>query len=582
MHIKFSDFVSEIKPLSFFKKREQSKRFEHADVFQRNVVHALLFKLWKNTKAFNQKPKAFLAKSFKQKMKTLDIRAATTPYQHVTDWTFQKPKSLFTEAGHIKSERCGPSMLLSELKGGIAEIQCISIQSPHFQSASNLFYDYLYRGKLTTPFKLGELWHNNGHRVAILAPWLKELSGFTGTKTPTKEHSLKALNFVNKNRENLRTLCKSAHIISDATLSRYLSEDRKLARSKPPPFLYFSQDEGLNRLERSALIYTVKLVLLYLIDEKLLSEFEDYKDQHKHFLERLNQYLYILRQHVAALVFLQCVKRNTQKDKNKRQGARYKKPKIDNFLPLSISKATGDLKLAMQILYLTGIRPIEFEKGVSVHVTESQICFEVRGAKLRDKTEAGSGQAWRKFAIPLDELPEGFEIWKRLPEGHAGVLCCERVKLWRHFRHFKKQNPEFRNLRPYSFRHGFASALKLAGFSPALIAQAMGHQSTRTQRKYGSAKERKSGTFMHPAQALEDVDAAAEVRVYESSLDFAALNEAGVDDAGVDADTTAENGATSEVHDGAHDNASEASNDVEASEAAKTDTSDFDPDPFGF
>ena len=107
----------------------------------------------------------------------------------------------------------------------------------------------------------------------------------------------------------------------------------------------------------------------------------------------------------------------------------------------------------------------------------------------------------------------------------------------------------------------------------------MGHQSTRTQRKYGNAKERKSGTFMHPAQALEDVDAAAEVRVYESSLDFAALNEAGVDEAGVDADTTAKNGTTSDVHDGANDTAAEASKDTEAT---KPDKPDFDPDPFGF
>ena len=130
-----------------------------------------------------------------------------------------------------------------------------------------------------------------------------------------------------------------------------------------------------------------------------------------------------------------------------------------------------------------------------------------------------------------------------------------------------------------SFRHGFASALKLARFSPALIAQAMGHQSTRTQRKYGSAKERKSGTFLHPAQALEDFDAEAEVRVYESSLDFAALNEAGVNEAGVDADTTAKNGTTSDVSNGANDTAAEASNDTET---AKPDNPDFDPDPFGF
>lgn len=107
----------------------------------------------------------------------------------------------------------------------------------------------------------------------------------------------------------------------------------------------------------------------------------------------------------------------------------------------------------------------------------------------------------------------------------------------------------------------------------------MGHQSTRTQRKYGSAKERKSGTFAHPAQALEDVDAAAEVRVYKSSLDFTALNEARVDEAGVDADTPEKNGTTSDASNGANDKAAEASEDTEA---AKPDNPDFDSDPFGF
>ena len=144
MFFKFSDFVSEIKPLSFFKKREQSICPEHADVFQRKVVHTFVFKLWKNTKAFNQKPKAFLAKSFKQKMKTLDIFTATTPYLHVNDWTFQKPESLFTEMGHIKTERCGPSLIMSEPWYGVEEIQCRHFAAPFFEGILNTFDDFLF------------------------------------------------------------------------------------------------------------------------------------------------------------------------------------------------------------------------------------------------------------------------------------------------------------------------------------------------------------------------------------------------------------------------------------------------------
>ena len=578
MHVKFSDFVSEIKPLSFFKKREQSKRFEHADVFQRNVVHALLFKLWKNTKAFNQTPKAFLAKSFRLTMKELDLHTATTPYQHVKDWAFQKPESLFTEEGHIRTERCGSSLLLSEAWYGIDEIQCNYFAAPYFEAILNKFDDFLFEREQAHRTFLNGMWNIKSHLIAIPMTWLKELGMFTGNKNPTKEQSLQALDFVMKNRKTLLIQCESALNISEATRCRYLSEDRKLKKSEQQLFIYSDSDNGLNRVERSALIYKNKITLIYLLSTKLLCEFKEYTDHNSQFVTKLNHYLQNLRNHIGALMFLQCVKRNTEKDKNKRQGARYKKPKIDNFLPLSIDKASGHLRTAMQILYLTGLRPIELEKGVKITVTENKICFEVKGAKIRHKPGASSGQEWRKFAIPRNELPSNFENWARLSGGSSGIFSIKREKLWRLFRQFKKRNPEFRNLRPYSFRHGFASALKLAGFSPALIAQAMGHQSTRTQRKYGSAKERKSGTFAHPAQALEDVDAAAEVRVYESSLDFAALNEAEVDEAGVDADTIAEHGDT-DVSDGADDKAGEASNDADTT---KTVTSDFDPDPFGF
>ena len=582
MYLKFSDFVSEIKPLSFFKKRKQFKRFEHADVFQRNVVHAILFKLWKNTKAFDQTPKAFLAKSFRLTMKELDLHTAPTPYLHVNDWTFQKPESLFTEMGHIKTERCGPSLLMSEPWYGVEEIQCRHFAAPFFEGILNTFDDFLFERDQAHRTFLSGMWNIKGHLIATPMIWLKELVMFTGNQHPTKGQSLQALDFVIKNRKNLLIQCESALNISEATRCRYLSKDRKLMKSEQQLFIYLDRDNGLNRLERSSLIYKNKIVLIYLLNKKLLREFKEYSDHNSQFVTKLNHYLQNLRNHIGALLFLQCVRRNTEKDKNKRQGARYKKPKIDNFLPLSIDKASGRLRTAMQILYLTGLRPIELEKGVSITVTEDKICFEVKGAKIRHKPGASSGQEWRKFAIPRNESPSNFENWARLSVGASGIFSFKREKLWRFFRQFKKQNPEFRNLRPYSFRHGFASALKLVGFSPALIAQAMGHQSTRTQRKYGSAKERKSGTFAHPAQALEDVDAAAEVRVYESSLDFAALNETRVDEAGVDADTTAEHGDTSDVSDGAHDNASEASNDAEASETAKTDTSDFDSDPFGF
>lgn len=318
MYLKFSDFVSEIKPLSFFKKREQSKRFEHADVFQRDVVHTFVFKLWKNTKAFNQTPKAFLAKSFRLTMKELDLHTATTPYQYVTDWTFQKPESLFTEMGHIKTERCGPSLLMSEPWYGVEEIQCRHFAAPFFEGILNTFDDFLFERDQAHRTFLNGMWNIKSHLIATPMIWLKELDMFTSNETPTKEQSLQALDFVIKNRKNLLIQCESALNISEVTRRRYLSEDRKLAKSEQQLFIYLDSDNGLNRLERSALIYKNKITLISFLNGKLLREFKEYTDHNCQFVTKLNHYLQNLRNHIGALMFLQCVKRNTEKDKNKR------------------------------------------------------------------------------------------------------------------------------------------------------------------------------------------------------------------------------------------------------------------------
>ena len=579
MYSKFSDFISEIKPLSFFKQRERHNHFAHADIYQRKVVHSLVSKSWDERTNFDSAPKAFMAKFFNQKETVLALKTATFPYQKVRYRKFQKPKSIFTQRGAVRSVRCAPGFLWSTLWDGIEEIQCRTLQTPHFQDVLSLFYERQGSEFIADTIPTLALWNLRKPECEVTLSWLEELALFDEHQPPSRQQSLKAINYIIRGRKKYLQTLQTVLSVAPVTKRRYMQEDKKLATSEQQLFLPINEDHGLNRMERSALLYKLKMALIFLLSEKLIEEFRQYERQSDEFYQRLNRYLGEVRRHVAALLFVQSLKRNTEKDKNKRQSARYRKPKIDNFLIRSIETASGRLKTAMQILYLTGLRPVELEKGVKITVTEDKLCFEVKGAKIRHKPGASSGQEWRKFAIPKTELPLSFQNWARLSAGSAGIFSVKRETLWRFFRQFKKQNAEFRNLRPYSFRHGFASALKLAGFSPALIAQAMGHQSTRTQRKYGSAKERKSGTFLHPAQALEDIDAAAEVRVYESSLDFAALNEAGVNEAGVDADTPEKNGTTSDASNGANDKAAEASKDTEA---AKPDNPDFDPDPFGF
>ena len=406
-------------------------------------MHSLVSKSWDERTNFDSAPKAFMAKFFNQKETVLALKTATFPYQKVRYRKFQKPKSIFTQRGAVRSDRCAPGFLWSTLWDGIEEIQCRTLQTPHFQDVLSLFYERQRSEFIEDTIPTLALWNLRKPECEVTLSWLEELALFDEHQPPSRQQSLKAINYIIRGRKKYLQTLQTVLSVAPVTNRRYMQEDKKLATSEQQLFLPINEDHGLNRMERSALLYKLKMALIFLLSEKLIEEFRQYERQSDEFYQRLNRYLGEVRRHVAALLFVQSLKRNTEKDKNKRQSARYRKPKIDNFLIRSIETASGRLKTAMQVLYLTGLRPVELEKGVKITVTEDKLCFEVKGAKIRHKPGASSGQEWRKFAIPKTELPLSFQNWARLSAGSAGIFSVKRETLWRFFRQFKNKTQNF-------------------------------------------------------------------------------------------------------------------------------------------
>jgi len=143
---------------------------------------------------------------------------------------------------------------------------------------------------------------------------------------------------------------------------------------------------------------------------------------------------------------------------------------------------------AVAVLALTGARPAEFEKSVTVEHTVKELRFTILGAKLDDKT--GRGQPARMITVSREEAGKSVEgryllqaIYKekdvRIHGANAFTQRLERAGA--------RAGVEGCPVSAYDFRHAFASRLKAEGGDRAEIAAALGHQAERSQAGYGSA-----------------------------------------------------------------------------------------------
>ena len=182
--------------------------------------------------------------------------------------------------------------------------------------------------------------------------------------------------------------------------------------------------------------------------------------------------------------------------------------KIDKWHERLFDQITHAHKSAAAICYLTGARPSEIARGVTVrnsgNANNPMLTIQIQGTKLTAKT----GQPERVLRIKGDSL----EARYLLSQFDGTDLLCVVTKpanlTAAVIKAGKKAFPALKmTVSPYVFRHAISAELKASAMSEERIAQTLGHQATKSPQSYG-----------HSAQALGsqnilDVTARLPVRI---------------------------------------------------------------------
>lgn len=162
------------------------------------------------------------------------------------------------------------------------------------------------------------------------------------------------------------------------------------------------------------------------------------------------------------------------------------------------------------VLILTGCRPAELEKGVSVTRTADSLIFTISGAKV---TEDG-GHEWRKVRHRIDMPPSPAiaAMLYILDEEGKGLVQRKAKRLGKDIEAINARMNASRAKRPtaYSFRHQLSADMKRAKLAPERIAAVLGHRVTRTQQIYGHAGQGKGGNG-HPLATLTGTQASGTI-----------------------------------------------------------------------
>lgn len=148
-------------------------------------------------------------------------------------------------------------------------------------------------------------------------------------------------------------------------------------------------------------------------------------------------------------------------------------------------------RLPYAVQALAGARTAELAKGVKVHLCEGGIEITIAGAKLHKQ----NGQPLRQVVIRNRPDDPAFTALldasqKAAPEP-LSVAITTHIETYRKairnagLRRFDRGRGTSKYITPYMVRHQFASDLKAAEMEPVLVAEALGHRSSRTQELYG-------------------------------------------------------------------------------------------------
>ena len=182
----------------------------------------------------------------------------------------------------------------------------------------------------------------------------------------------------------------------------------------------------------------------------------------------------------------------TQRRASKRRSV----PAVPDWQARIYEAATKAQKPAVALLWATGCRPAEVEKGVDVGRDDrGRLVVRIPGAKVHDGH--GAGQPVRLLLID-EASPAGVILAAIL--GDAKQVTVKRAAT--------RLNKDFADIRrkvggtasPYSMRHQVAADLKVS-MEAEDVAAALGHRVTRSQARYGSTQQAKGRSAIKAAKA---------------------------------------------------------------------------------
>lgn len=153
---------------------------------------------------------------------------------------------------------------------------------------------------------------------------------------------------------------------------------------------------------------------------------------------------------------------------------------------------------AVALLWATGCRPVEIEKGVKVSLENGQLLVEIQGAKHgqidNGEVVADRGLEWRKLRLN-PKLNVATEYLAGLVESGPVVVDYNKNSLRTRLNEVGKlairKLPEGVTIAPYTFRHAMGSDLKSCDdFSDEERASIMGHLSVDSLSVYGRRRHR--------------------------------------------------------------------------------------------
>jgi integrase len=161
-----------------------------------------------------------------------------------------------------------------------------------------------------------------------------------------------------------------------------------------------------------------------------------------------------------------------------------------------------DYKGALAILQLTGARPSEIERGVSVTGDASSDFLEITILGSKQGKAKKNGQATRTVMVDMRTpvnpgSPKDYLLSQVAYEGHLFIQANAK-RLNDYVRRLSKKIwPRKKNhIAPCSYRHQISADLKGEGTPPPKISMVMGHRSTQSKKKYAGKRQARGNTHI--------------------------------------------------------------------------------------